>query len=65
MINSDFDSQDESNGQYKIGYYIITDDTFDEFDGRKKEVLEWMITRESQEPYGGIIGKFLIFLFNY
>lgn len=36
------------------------DDTFDEsnFNYRKKEVIEWMITRESQEPYGGIIGKY-------
>lgn len=26
---------------------------------RQKHVLEWMIARESQDPYGGIIGKYL------
>lgn len=25
---------------------------------RQKQVVEWMITREKQEPYGGIIGKY-------
>lgn len=25
---------------------------------RMKQVVEWMITKEKQEPYGGIIGKY-------
>lgn len=25
---------------------------------RQKQVVEWMIAREKQEPYGGIIGKY-------
>lgn len=26
---------------------------------RQKFIVEWMITREKQAPYGGIIGKYL------
>jgi len=31
----------------------------------QNQVVEWMVTRESQKPYGGIIGKFKLKMLEY
>jgi len=40
-------------------------DTNFNLNDRQNRVVEWMIARESQKPYGGIIGKFKLKILEY
>lgn len=47
--NSDDDDDDESQSLYDSNFNM---------NDRQNRVVEWMVAREGQKPYGGIIGKF-------
>lgn len=57
-------SEDEEFCIYLLDFPESSDKESEQFDkpnfglsNRQKQVVEWMITREKQEPYGGIIGN--------
>lgn len=35
----------------------MLNDTNFNLNDRQKHIVEWMVTREKKEPYGGIVGK--------
>jgi len=56
--NSDDDDDDDDKSQ------SLHDSNFNMND-RQNRVVEWMVARESQKPYGGIIGKFKLKILEY
>jgi len=54
--NDDDDDDDKSQTLYNSNFNM---------NDLQNHVVEWMVTRESQKPYGGIIGKFKLNILKY
>lgn len=56
MDKNNSDDDDKSQSLYDSNFNM---------NDRQNRVVEWMVARESQKPYGGIIGKLRLKILEY